>query len=149
MPRETSPSRRFRPVTHPLRLHKPRLLRRPRTRLLRGTTTPPPAPRSGYWMVSDGVVYPFGGAKSYGSAPVSGVTAVDLEPTPSGNGYWIVDDLGRVYRFGDAVHHGNVDRTRLAVGEKVTSLRPPMTAAATGSSPAGVGSSPSAMPRSS
>ncbi|MEW6474047.1 MAG: fibronectin type III domain-containing protein [Actinomycetota bacterium] len=95
--------------------------------------TNPPAPpaqpptttgsRSGYWMVgSDGAVYGFGDAKNLGNAPVGSATAVDLEPTPSGNGYWIVDDLGRVYTFGDAVFHGNVERAKLAAGEKVTSL---------------------------
>ena len=79
------------------------------------------ARRSGYWMVgSDGAVYPFGDAKSYGNAPTS--SAVDLEPTPSGNGYWIVDAIGRVFPFGDAGPHGNVDTSKLAAGEKVTSL---------------------------
>jgi glucose/arabinose dehydrogenase len=92
------------------------------------TTTPvsPVAPsdgpaRAGYWMVgTDGTVYPFGDAKSYGNAPTT--SAVDLEPTPSGNGYWIVDDQGRVFAFGDAVARGNADRAKLSPGEKVTSL---------------------------
>jgi len=86
------------------------------------TTPGTPAPaRSGYWMVgTDGVVYPFGDAKAYGNAPTT--SAVDLEPTPSGNGYWIVDDQGRVFAFGDAAARGDVDRSKLAAGEKVTSL---------------------------
>jgi hypothetical protein len=85
------------------------------------STGTPPAGRSGYWMVgTDGTVYPFGDAKPYGNAATT--SAVDLEPTPSGNGYWIVDDLGRVFAFGDAVARGNVDRSKLAAGEKVTSL---------------------------
>jgi subtilisin len=80
-----------------------------------------PAPRSGYWMVgSDGTVHRFGDARSFGNAPTS--SAVDLEPTPSGNGYWILDDLGRVFAFGDAATWGSVDRTRLSVGEKATSM---------------------------
>jgi uncharacterized delta-60 repeat protein len=86
--------------------------------------TPPPVtpPRSGYWMVgSDGAVYAFGDARSFGNAPTA-ASAVDLEPTPSGSGYWVVDDLGRVFTFGDAPFHGNVDQSKLAVGEKVTSL---------------------------
>ena len=79
------------------------------------------AGRSGYWMVgSDGTVYPFGDAKSYGNAPTA--SAVDLEPTPSGNGYWIVDDIGRVFAFGDALARGDVNRAKLAAGEKATSL---------------------------
>ena len=77
--------------------------------------------RSGYWMVSsDGVVYAFGDAKHHGNAVTT--SAVDLEPTPSGNGYWVVDDLGRVSRFGDAMSHGNVDPSKLAAGERITSL---------------------------
>jgi hypothetical protein len=71
---------------------------------------------------SDGVVYGFGDAKALGNAVVGGAAAVDLEPTRSGNGYWIVDELGRVYTFGDAVARGSVDRAKLAAGEKVTSL---------------------------
>jgi hypothetical protein len=83
---------------------------------------PVPAPlRSGYWMVgSDGKVFPFADAMSYGNAGTS--SAVDLEPTPSGNGYWIVDDLGRIFAFGDALARGNVDQSKLALGEKATSL---------------------------
>jgi hypothetical protein len=77
--------------------------------------------RSGYWMVgSDGVVYPFGDPKAFGNALTG--SAVDLEPTPSGNGYWIVDAGGAVFAFGDAVARGDVDRSKLVVGEKVTSL---------------------------
>ena len=77
--------------------------------------------RSGYWMVgSDGVVHPFGDAKAYGNAAT--LSAVDLEPTPSGNGYWIVDADGRVFAFGDAVGRGDVDRSKLAAKEQVTSL---------------------------
>ena len=55
---------------------------------------------SGYWMVaSDGRVYSFGGASFFGSARQSmaaGQQAVDLEPTPSNAGYWIVDSAGSV-----------------------------------------------------
>jgi hypothetical protein len=32
----------------------------------------------------------------------------DIEPTPSGNGYWIVTRSGRVKAFGNADHFGNV-----------------------------------------
>jgi hypothetical protein len=87
-----------------------------------GSNTGVPAVRrSGYWMVgSDGVVYPFGDAKHHGNAATN--SAVDLEPTASGIGYWVVDDLGRVFTFGDAVFHGNVEPSKLATGEKVTSL---------------------------
>jgi 3-phytase len=82
--------------------------------------------RSGYWMVgSDGKVYPFGEAKSFGDVagrlPAT-AEAVDLEPTPSFGGYWIVNDKGTVYSFGDAKHLGNADRSKMASDEWVTSL---------------------------
>src|SRR5207237_968922 len=54
--------------------------------------------KAGYWMVgSDGAVYNFGDAGQYGGAvPAAGSSAVDLEPTPSGRGYWVVTDKGAV-----------------------------------------------------
>jgi hypothetical protein len=80
--------------------------------------------RSGYWMVgSEGRVYNFGDAKSYGDATLAaGAQAVDIEPTPSGNGYWIIDDQGHVFAKGDAVAMGDVDRGILNPAEVVTSL---------------------------
>lgn len=33
---------------------------------------------------------------------------VALEPTPSGNGYWIICSDGEVFAFGDATYHGRV-----------------------------------------
>ena len=75
--------------------------------------------RSGYWMVgSDGRVYNFGEAKTFGDATLAaGAQAVDLEPTPSGNGYWIVDDLGHVFAKGDAKALGDVSRSILNPAE--------------------------------
>ena len=71
----------------------------------------------------DGKVYEFGEAKHYGDAtPAAGAQAVDLEPTPSGNGYWIIDDLGNVSAKGDAKILGDVDRSLLTSVETVTSL---------------------------
>jgi hypothetical protein len=80
--------------------------------------------RSGYWMVgSEGRVYNFGDAKSYGDATLAGgAQAVDIEPTPSGNGYWIIDDQGRVFAKGDAKAFGDVSRSILAPAEVITSL---------------------------
>jgi hypothetical protein len=80
---------------------------------------------SGYWMLtSDGHVDPFGDAGFFGQPyPMSGgVTAVHLEPTPSGAGYWILDSTGRVRVYGDAGWHGNVDAAVLAPGERAVSL---------------------------
>jgi beta-propeller uncharacterized protein DUF5122 len=97
-----------------------------------GTTPPPPGPgggvnsatvRSGYWMVgAGGTVYAFGDTRWLGNAVVpAGVSAVDLEPTPSKAGYWVVDGRGAVSSFGDAGRLGNVTGG-LTAGETVTSL---------------------------
>ena len=95
------------------------------------TTTPPgqtggtghdqAVPR-GYWMLgSDGAIYPFGEAKALGSAP-AGATGVDVEPSPTGQGYWILTGDGKVSGYGDVASLGNLDISRLAPGEQVTSL---------------------------
>jgi hypothetical protein len=81
--------------------------------------------RSGYWMVgSDGQVYPFGDAAFLGDpkSVLGTAQAVDLEPTPSGNGYRVVDNLGRVYAYGDAIPVLNGNLAGLGAGERVTSL---------------------------
>jgi NHL repeat len=79
----------------------------------------------GYWMLgTGGEVYPFGDAVDHGGAtplPAS-VSAVDIEPTPSGKGYWILRSDGDVRAYGDAVARGGVPAGRLAPGERVVSL---------------------------
>jgi hypothetical protein len=79
---------------------------------------------AGYWMLgSGGQVYPFGEAVDHGNADgtlAPGARAVHLEPTPSGNGYWIVDTAGRVTAAGDARALGGA--SALPAGESVTSL---------------------------
>jgi hypothetical protein len=88
------------------------------------TTSPAPpttgGPGRGYWMVgTDGRIYPFGDARSYGDAPPTpGTKTVSMEATPSGNGYWILDGAGKVSAFGDA------DPTSLHPGEHLASLSP-------------------------
>jgi hypothetical protein len=84
--------------------------------------------RSGYWLLgADGTVHPFGDAAPYGdpsaqlaaaaAGPAGGpVRAVDLEPTPSGRGYWVLDSRGRIHPFGDAAHLGDVAAGRLSAG---------------------------------
>ena len=52
---------------------------------------------SGYWMLgADGGVFCFGDARFFGSlgadGSVSSRRAHDLEPSPNGDGYWIVTD---------------------------------------------------------
>ncbi len=64
-----------------------------------------PTSGTGYWLAnSEGAVYPFGGAVSYGSmagkhlnAPVVGIVAA-----PDGKGYWLVAKDGGVFAFGSA-----------------------------------------------
>ena len=81
---------------------------------------------AGYWMLgSQGHVYDFGAATDHGNAEgklTPGVRASHLEPTPSGNGYWIGDAAGHVVATGDARWLGDAPSGRLAVGETVSSL---------------------------
>jgi sugar lactone lactonase YvrE len=82
-------------------------------------------PPSGYWMLgSGGEVYAFGGAVHRGNAaPLpAGVSAVDIEPSPTGAGYWVLDSDGSVAAFGDAARLGGVPAGRLRPGERVVSL---------------------------
>ena len=71
---------------------------------------------------ADGTVYRFGDAGWYGNASVGSAEAVDVEPSPSGAGYWVVDNAGRVFAFGDALRFGNLDASLLRAGELVTSI---------------------------
>ena len=67
----------------------------------------------GYWLVaSNGVVYPFGNAVSYGSQsklhlakPIVGIAA-----TADGKGYWLVASNGELFNYGDAVNYGSPAR---------------------------------------
>ncbi|MGH8999574.1 MAG: hypothetical protein ACRDY7_09300, partial [Acidimicrobiia bacterium] len=90
------------------------------------TQTVTPLQRPGYWMLgSDGAVYPFGQAKDHGgpsAALGAGTPAVDLEATPAGDGYWVVDAVGRVFDHGAARHFGELAPGQLRRGEQVTSL---------------------------
>jgi hypothetical protein len=85
----------------------------------------PSRPVSGYWMLgSRGDLYAFGGAVNRGNAaPLPAlVSAVDLEPTPSGAGYWVLTSDGNVRVFGDARALGGVTPGRLSADERVASL---------------------------
>jgi hypothetical protein len=64
--------------------------------------------RIGYWQVrSSGTVFAFGDARVY--PPQGGMTHVarvnSLTPHPSGQGYWTLDDAGRVVAAGAAQWH--------------------------------------------
>jgi|GEM_PF-2772487 len=90
-------------------------------------TGPGTAPNAaGYWMLgAQGKVYGFGAAGDHGNAErqlTSGARAAHLEPTPSGNGYWIVDSAGHVVATGDTKWLGDAPPGRLAPGETISSL---------------------------
>ena len=100
------------------------------------TTTEPgvalsPSPAGGYWLVaSDGSVFAFGEARSFGSvgtarrrpADITGIAA-----TPDHKGYWLVGSDGGVFAFGDAPFLGSLPELRArhgsARGQDVLSAR--------------------------
>lgn len=64
----------------------------------------------GYWIVaSDGGVFTFS-APFYGSLGGSNITspAVEIEPHPTGKGYWIVQADGTVTPYGESKHFGDM-----------------------------------------
>jgi uncharacterized protein (DUF1501 family) len=71
----------------------------------------------GLWLCgSDGGIFPFGDAKSYGNA-VNAHHAkpfVGMAATPTGKGYWLVASDGAVFAYGDAKKHGDATNVRLA-----------------------------------
>ena len=70
-----------------------------------------PAGPSGYWMVSsNGTVYAFGSAHSYGNVTNLSGKVVGMAPTPDGGGYWIATNTGNIYAFGNAARYGGVGR---------------------------------------
>ena len=71
-------------------------------------------------MTATGTVYPFGDAPRLGNATGGRDPVVELEPTPSRAGYWVLDSAGRVQSFGDAPNLGSAGP--LPAGETVTSL---------------------------
>ena len=85
-------------------------------------------PGSGYWMLAkSGAVYAFGAAPVCGTAdPPAGATAVDVEPLPTGDGYWILDSAHTVTLRScgptDGVATGTDLGDRLRAGERPVSL---------------------------
>ena len=80
---------------------------------------------NGYWIVaSDGGVFTFN-APFYGSlgSQTLASPATEIEPTPTGKGYYIVLANGRVHTFGDANHFGDMSGKPLnkpVIGMSVT-----------------------------
>jgi hypothetical protein len=80
------------------------------------TTTVPPTPTQGYREVaSDGGVFNFGNAGSFGSEGGKALSSpvVGMAATADGAGYWEVSANGTVYAFGDAVSYGSLAGTHL------------------------------------
>ncbi|MGD9795051.1 MAG: putative Ig domain-containing protein [Acidimicrobiia bacterium] len=78
---------------------------------------------SGYWMLdSQGRVYAFGAAGTYGPATItSGAQAVKIESKADGTGAWVVDSRGNVSAFGTAVKHSATSPT-LNAGESIVTM---------------------------
>jgi Cellulase (glycosyl hydrolase family 5) len=75
-------------------------------------------PTGGYWTVTaDGVVTAYGGAPSFGSPALSGITLskpiVGMAGTPSGEGYWLVATDGGIFSYGDASFYGSTGAIHL------------------------------------
>lgn len=67
----------------------------------------------GYWILfSDGVVFRYGDAVSYGSLPAGAAGGYDIATSifslGSGGGYWITTAAGAVYPFGKAPDYGGM-----------------------------------------
>jgi SpoIID/LytB domain protein len=80
-------------------------------------SVPPPGSDGGYWVVdSNGGVYPFGTAPSYGSMAGHPLDApvISMAPTGDGNGYWLVGGDGGIFSLGDARFYGSTGGIRLA-----------------------------------
>ncbi|MEM9035839.1 MAG: Ig-like domain-containing protein [Actinomycetota bacterium] len=79
---------------------------------------------SGYWMLErNGVIHHFGAAADLPDAPVVG-DAVDLVPTPDGQGVWVLDSQGGVYALGTAPFFGSAAGTGLDAGESYQAISP-------------------------
>jgi hypothetical protein len=77
-----------------------------------------PASRTGYFMVgSDGHVYGFGNAPSFGgNVPF----AVGMATIPDGTGVYVVDSAGHIFTLGRAHYHGGTPA--LQPGETITTM---------------------------
>jgi L,D-peptidoglycan transpeptidase YkuD (ErfK/YbiS/YcfS/YnhG family) len=71
----------------------------------------------GYWIAtSNGAVFAFGDAQSYGSmaGEVLNAPIVAMATTPDGAGYWLVASDGGVFTFGDATYWGSTAAIHLS-----------------------------------
>jgi len=77
-----------------------------------------------YWMLGiDGKVYSFGDAPDLGGIGIKVADEfVDLEPNPTGEGYWLLQSSVSFFVFGAAKPFGSVDRAMLSAREHAASL---------------------------
>src|SRR5439155_17031517 len=81
---------------------------------------------AGYLMVGDqGRVDTFGAAAHWGDVwgELGPGRVAHLEVLAAGDGYWILDELGRVFPFGTARGYGELAASQRAPGEKAVTLR--------------------------
>ncbi len=70
---------------------------------------------NGYWIANDrGGLYEFGDVGKFKHNSFA-TRIVSVAPTPSGEGVWLLDALGKVITYGDAKYHGDY-KTRRAKG---------------------------------
>jgi hypothetical protein len=81
-------------------------------------------PAASYWMTdTSGRIYPLGTAQgASGPRFTSGTKAIAIDPTPTGQGYYVVDNFGQVQTFGNAVNRGSVIFGGLKPGEHIASM---------------------------
>ncbi len=75
-------------------------------------------PTGGYWTASSaGAVTPHGGAPTFGSPALSGISLtqpiVGMAATADGQGYWLVASDGGVFSYGDAKFYGSTGAMQL------------------------------------
>ena len=70
-----------------------------------------PAGTNGYWMVtSNGTVYDFGSAHSFGNVTNLSGKVIGMASTPDGGGYWVATNTGNIYAFGNAADYVGVSK---------------------------------------
>ncbi|MGD0748262.1 MAG: IPT/TIG domain-containing protein [Acidimicrobiales bacterium] len=89
------------------------------------TTIPLTVAPPGFRLVgSDGGVFSFGGASTFGSAGGKTLSSpvVGIAPTSDGQGYWLVGADGGIFNFGDAGFFGSMGGTHL--NEPIVGMAP-------------------------
>jgi iron transport multicopper oxidase len=76
-----------------------------------------------YWMLdTSGRVYPFGDVTAMAATPLSLWRTAAIVATPDGGGYYVLDQIGRVQKTGNATVNGGLAPGALLAGERATTL---------------------------